>query len=195
MFKFWGTVCVLDLHITLNLNLKHFRHFYNLQSRKPDLIWQILSMSYIFTPWLYSCQVVNDFTAVLWYKHLMFVKWWANCEDARWDVRGQHRCSATLGRLRLPGGTVFHSGFLAVWCSRRGRTQRTLPKMNFPLSSVLLKCGGPNGRRQCGVGGVMILALNWITNRFCLQIKTQVWSRLCGRAVLWSRFTNGLQNT
>lgn len=169
--------------------------FYNQISRKPDLIWQILSMLCVFTPSRYSCQAVNDFTAVLWYKHLMFVKRWVNCEDARWDVRGQHRCSATLGRLRLPDGTFFPSGFLAAWRSSRGPAQRTLPKMNFPLSSVLLKCGGPNRGRQCGVGGVMILALNWITDRLCLQIRMQVWGRLCDRAALWSRFTNGLQNT
>lgn len=148
----------------------------------------------VFTPLSYS-QVVNDLTAVLWYEHLLFVKWGASCEDAHRDVRGQHCSSETLGQLRRPDGTLFHSGFLAVGRSRRGRTQRTLPKMNFPFSSVLLRCGGPNRGRQGGVGGVMILALNWITNRFCLQIRTQVWSQLCGRAVPWSRFSNWLQNT
>lgn len=65
----------------------------------------------------------------------------------------------------------------------RGWTERKPPKMNFLLCSVL-SCSGPNGERQCCVGGVMILALNRITNRFRLQIRTRVSNQPSGHAVL-----------
>lgn len=57
-------------------------------------------------------------------------------------------------------GLCFTLDFWQCGAHAEAGPKETLPKMNFPLSSVPLKCGGPNRRRQCDVGGVMILALN-----------------------------------